>query len=189
MPSSPPPSDAALVQAARGHDPLAWKLLLERHDRSIRAVCSGHRLTGADADDVRQTTWLRAVEHLDRLHEPQRIGAWLTTVARRECLRALRHATRVRACEDEVLHGLPDAATPPETGLLAAERRAAVLAALALLPARDHVLIDLLYAETQPSYSEIGRVLRMPVGSIGPTRGRVLARLRSDEQVAELAAA
>ena len=80
--SSPHLSDAALVQAARRRDPAAWKVLVERHDWLIRAVCHAHRLGAADVDDVRQTTWLRAVEHVERLREPHRVGSWLAAVAR-----------------------------------------------------------------------------------------------------------
>jgi RNA polymerase sigma factor (sigma-70 family) len=187
--SSPPLSDAALVLAARRRDPAAWRLLVERYDRLIRAVCRRHRLAGADAEDVRQTTWLRAVEHVDRLQDPQRIGGWLATVARHECLRALRHAARVHPCPDELMHGVPDATAAPDAGLLAAERRAAVRTAVATLSTRDRTFLGLLYNERQSSYSEVGRALRMPVGSIGPTRGRVLERLRCGEHLAPLVAA
>jgi RNA polymerase sigma factor (sigma-70 family) len=187
--SSPPLTDTALVLAARRGDPLAWKHLVERFDRLVRAVCRAHRLSGADADDVRQTTWMRAVEHVDRLQEPEHIGAWLATVARNESLRALRHASRVRPCEDAFIDRVPDPAAAPDAGLLAAERRAAVRRALGTLPARDRAFLGLLYHEGRPSYCEIGRALHMPVGSIGPTRGRVLERLRRGEVLAGLVAA
>jgi RNA polymerase sigma factor (sigma-70 family) len=187
---SPSLSNAALVAATRDGDAAAWKILVERHEHLIRAVCRAHRLSCADADDVTQATWLRALEHLHRLREPDRIAAWLATIARRECLPVLRHGARVRPCEDEALHARPDlTAAAPDARLLDAERRAAVRRAVTTLPERDRVLLGLLYSEEEPSYAEIGRIMRMPIGSIGPTRGRMLERLRSREPVAQLAAA
>lgn len=183
---SSPLSDAELVLAARRHDPAAWKLLCERHDRTIRAVCHLHRLTGADADDVRQTTWLHAVEHLERLHQPERIGSWLATVARRECLRALRHVSRVRPCDTPIVERVPDPREGPDARVLASERRWAVRSAVAALPARERALVGVLYADAEPSYAEIAAALRMPIGSIGPTRARVLERLRRRAPVASL---
>lgn len=185
-PQSPGP--AALVRGARDGDPAAWRALVERYDGLIAAVCRAHRLPDADAADLKQTTWLRAFEHLDRLKDPERIGAWLATVARRECLRELRRGARVRPCEGEILQRQPDLAAMPDAPLLAAERRAAVRSAVTALPQRDRGLLNLLYGDPSPSYADIGRTLGMPVGSIGPTRGRALARLRRHERVAELAA-
>jgi len=187
--SSPTPPDSALVQAARRRDPAAWEALVERYDRLIRAVCRSHRLADADADDVRQTTWLKAVEHMDRLHDPRRVGAWIATVARHECLRVLRHGARVRPCHDEVLHRVPDPSAAPDARLLASERRAAVRSALTSLPEDDRTLLGVLFAEADTSYADVGRALRMPIGSIGPTRGRVLERLRRREPLAHLMAA
>jgi len=43
---------------------------------------------------VTQTTWLRLVEHIDRLFDPARVGAWLATTTRRECHRVLRQSRR-----------------------------------------------------------------------------------------------
>ena len=183
------PPNAALVAAARDGDRAAWEALLERHDRVIASVCRAHRLSDADAADVRQTTWLRALEHLYRLQDPDRIHAWLATVARHECLRLLRHAARVRPYDEEVLQRQSDASAVPDAHLLASERRAAVRGAVTSLRRQDRVLLGLLYSEPAPSYADIGRRLRMPVGSIGPTRGRVLERLRRHAPLAELTAA
>jgi RNA polymerase sigma factor (sigma-70 family) len=184
-----PISDAALVQATARGDREAWRLLIERHDGLIRAICRAHRLTHADADDVRQTTWLRALEHAAGLRNPQGIAAWLGTVARRECLRVLRDRARVYVCEDALLEREGDFEPPADACVLAAERRAALRATVATLAARDRALLALLYDDAEPSYTEIGRTLAMPVGSIGPTRARMLERLRMREPLAGLAAA
>jgi RNA polymerase sigma factor (sigma-70 family) len=187
---SPPfPTDAALVMAARNRNPLAWNALLARYDAQLTAVCRAHRLSTADTADVKQTTWLRAVEHMQRLRDPERVTAWLTTVARHECRRHLRHAMRVRPGDDDAGHRQPDPDAAPDSRLLARERRAAVRTAVVALPQRDRALLSMLYDEPAPSYSEIGRTLGMPIGSIGPTRARVLQRLRRQPDVARLAAA
>lgn len=186
--SSPHLHDAALVRAARRNDPAAWKALVERHDRVIRAVCRAHRLGPADVEDVRQTTWLRAVEHVERIREPHKFGAWLAAVARNECLRHLRHRARFRPYADELEHTVSDPAPAPDAALLAAERRAAVQGAMVKLSARDRAFLGRVFHEAEPSYAEIGGELGIPIGSIGPTRGRVLERMRRNAQLAGLLA-
>jgi RNA polymerase sigma factor (sigma-70 family) len=181
-------STAKLVEAAAAGEHQAWSQLIDRYAVLVRSVCRAHRLDDADADDVAQLTWLRAVEHLGRLRDPDRFGAWVGTTARHECLRVLRGRKRVVPTADEVQplfaeHVDPDAAE------LAAERRAAVRRALATLPERQRTLLRLLHAEAEPSYEAIGATLGMPVGSIGPTRGRALERLRRELVQAPLSAA
>src|SRR6266550_245386 len=83
-----------LLEAAAGGDQDAWNTLVERYSRLVWAVARGHRLSQADAADVTQATWLRLVEHLDGIKEPERLGAWLATTARREALRQIRRAGR-----------------------------------------------------------------------------------------------
>src|SRR5919107_4197486 len=140
--SSPHLSDAALARAARGRDPAAWKALADRHDWLIRAVCHAHRLGPADVDDVRATTWLRAVEHVERIREPHRVGSWLAAVARNECLRALRHRARVHPFADELEYKVCDPSPAPDAMLLADERRAAVHGAVRKLSPRDRAFLD-----------------------------------------------
>ena len=167
------------VQRAATGERDAWSRLVEEFDGMLRAVARGHRLCDADAADVAQTAWMRLAENLDRLQNPSRVGAWLATTARRECLRALRTSARE----------LPDAeppepagadASPIDGGLLEAERGRALWSAFRRLPARDQALLRMLVAEPQPSYDEIAAALGMPIGSIGPTRGRALDRLRAE---------
>jgi RNA polymerase sigma factor (sigma-70 family) len=183
------PADAALVEAARDGDHEAWRALLERYDAMISAVCRAYRLPPADVADVRQTTWLRAVERLARVRDPERINGWLATVARHECLRLLRLAARVEPYGDEDLLPHSDSSEGPEAQVLASERDDTVRAAVSSLPERDRALIELLYGDQSPPYADIGRTLRMPVGSIGPTHRRVLDRLRRQGPVARLAPA
>jgi RNA polymerase sigma factor (sigma-70 family) len=159
------------------------------HAVLIRSVCRSHRLCEADADDVAQLTWLRAVEHIGRLRDPERFGAWMSTTARHECLRVLRGRKRFVPTADEVQNPLYAQHVDPDEIELAQERRAAVRQALGALPPRQRTLLRLLHADGAPSYEAIGSVLGMPIGSIGPTRGRALERLRQELQHAPLSAA
>src|SRR5215212_11432256 len=120
----------ALVAAAAAGEARAWSQLIDRYAVLIRSVCRAHRLADTDADDVAQLTWLRAVEHIGRLRDPDRFGAWITTTARHECLRVLRGGRRLVPTADEI-HGplFAEHADPDETAL-SAERRAAVRTAL-----------------------------------------------------------
>jgi RNA polymerase sigma factor (sigma-70 family) len=178
----------ALVAAAADGDPHAWRELIDRFAVLIRSVTRSHRLSEADAEDVAQLTWLRAVEHIGRLHDPERFGAWLGTTARRECLRVLHGRKRVVPTCDEVANPLFAAHVDEDEIALAAERRTAVRQALTTLPDRQRTLLRLLHSETEPSYEAIGRKLGIPIGSIGPTRGRAIDRLRKEIQLTPSAA-
>jgi RNA polymerase sigma factor (sigma-70 family) len=170
----------SLVAAAAAGEAEAWSQLIDRYAVLIRSVCRAHRLCDADADDVAQLTWLRAVEHIGRLRDPDRFGAWVGTTARRECLRILQGRKRVVPTADEVRTPLFAAHVDEDEIARAAERRTAVRAALGTLPPRQRTLLRLLHSEREPSYDTISAELGMPVGSIGPTRGRALERLRKE---------
>jgi RNA polymerase sigma factor (sigma-70 family) len=165
------------VRLARMGDPEAWSEIVRRFEDMLRAVVRAHRLSSADGADVVQTTWMRLAENLDRLQDPSRVGAWLATTARRECLRTRRKLARERPAENlpEPCHG---AVAPVERALLQADRDVSLWAAFARLSPRDQKLLRMLVADPQPSYEEIGKALAMRTGSIGPTRGRALQRLR-----------
>ena len=64
-----------------------------------------------------------------------------------------------------------------------AERRRALTAALEQLTERQRTLMSLLFADNAPSYEAMSRSLGLPIGSIGPTRGRALSRLRRDRNL------
>src|SRR5215469_15461018 len=87
-------SIADLVRAAANGESKGWDALVDRFAPTVWAVARAHRLSAADAADVSQTTWMRLVENLHRIDQPERVGAWLATTARRESLRVLRLASR-----------------------------------------------------------------------------------------------
>jgi RNA polymerase sigma factor (sigma-70 family) len=169
-----------LVMAASAGDTAAWSSLMSRFTARLRAVVRGYRLAAHDAEDVVQSTWLRLLEHIDRVREPLAVGAWLETTARHETLRVLRASERERPTDTERLAPDPVAAAVAERRLVASDDRAALVQALSGLPNRQRRLLVMLFAEPALSYEEISRTLGMPIGSIGPTRARILARLRRD---------
>src|ERR1700716_3960402 len=96
---------SALVAAAAGGDEGAWSELVDHFAGLVWSVIRGYRMSAADAADVSQTTWLRLAEHIHKVREPERIGAWLATTAGRECLRMIRQS------QGAVPSDVPDGAT------------------------------------------------------------------------------
>jgi RNA polymerase sigma factor (sigma-70 family) len=177
-----------LVTRAHGGDQQAWDALVERHTPLIWSICRRYRLGGADAEDAAQAVWLRLVDQLDTIREPAAIAGWLATTTRRECCRALRAARRSQAAwSARDAETIPDQqARTAEHELLAAERHAALRQALAHLTPRDQQLIAILTTDPPLPYAEISARLGIPVGSIGPTRGRCLDKLRRHPAIAAL---
>jgi len=166
-----------LVNAAAAGDQQAWNSLVQGFGPMIWSIALAHRLREADAVDVAQATWLALLEHLAELRDPARVGAWLATTARRECLRVLRgRERRVLYGDDSPEHESSDPG--PADMLLLSERDAALWRSFARLRPSDQALLRMLMADPRPGYEEIAAALDMPIGSIGPTRQRALARLR-----------
>ncbi|HWJ66063.1 MAG TPA: sigma-70 family RNA polymerase sigma factor [Nocardioides sp.] len=174
---------STLVPAAREGDQHAWDAIVDRFLPLVGAVVRAHRLSEADGDDVSQTVWLRLVEHLGDLREPNALPGWIRTTTRNECLRLLAARGRVRPVdpqEDPGAAGGLDAvaADVSDEELLAAERRQLLREALSELPAGRRDLLMLLLEDPPVGYEEISRRLAIPIGSIGPTRARALEQLR-----------
>src|SRR5262249_17748671 len=157
----------------------AWNELVRRYSPLVMAVTRTYQLTADDAKDVSQTIWLRLVENLANLREPDALPGWLATAPPRECLPHLRQGWRGMPVDPH-----PDGAlrlgetAAPATGMPRAELHQALRDGLAELPARDQALLKLRVADPPKSYEEIGQLLGMPIGSIGPTLRRSLDRLR-----------
>lgn len=165
-------------RAARG-DEGAWQHLVDQYARLIWAMTRDFKLVDSDAADVSQATWLRLLEHIDRIEQPDRLGSWLATTARNECLRSLAARNRVVPVQDDVtLTGVVTHDPEIDERLLAEERSRTVREAVSRLPLRWQRLLELLMADPPASYTEISDQMGLPIGSIGPTRGRCMARLR-----------
>jgi RNA polymerase sigma factor (sigma-70 family) len=170
---------AALVEQAAGGSQKAWNSLVDCFASTVWAVARGHRLNASDAADVFQTTWLRLVEHLDRIEHPERVGAWLATTARHESLRVLRLGGRQLPTGADFDSYADDRTQgEPYTDMILAEQSQVLNRLVELLPIRSQVLLRLLSADSPLSYKEISEALSMPIGSIGPVRARALDQLR-----------
>jgi RNA polymerase sigma factor (sigma-70 family) len=180
--SSPSTGLEALLQAASDGDETAWGTIVDRFSGLVWATARAHRLSSADAADVTQTTWLRLVENLDRIKDPERLGAWLATTARHECLRLIRRRGRELPTHEPDLFEAP-VEDPLDRRLLTSERDGLLRRAFATLGERCQALLRLLAAPVPPSYAEIGAALDMPVGAIGPTRARCLEKLRRSPEL------
>jgi len=183
-------SVADLVRRAADGDQAAWDGLVERFTPLVLSVAHRFRLARADVEDVVQTLWLRLVEHLADIREPQALPGWIVTTVRHECLRTLRLRRRSQPFDplDVTTEREDPDMVPVDTevvdGLTEASRHELLLRAFADLPSSHRDLLLLLMHDPPLSYVEIGRRLGIPVGSIGPTRARALRRLREHPAIA-----
>ena len=183
-PGVPPPDAATLeivgwVRRAATGDIYAWNRLVDQYSRLIWSITAGFKLGESDAADVVQTTWMRLIEHIDRIEQPARVGSWLASTARNECLRHMAARKRiVLVHEDSEFDGADQHGPEVDEALLASERARDVRRAMMHLPAQWQRLLEMLMADPPVSYAEISYQLGVPIGSIGPTRVRCLAKLR-----------
>jgi len=184
--SSTEVSSADLLARAATGDQRAWDAIVNRYSGLVWSVCRSCGLNQADAAEVSQTTWLRMVQHVDTIRDPERLGAWLSMTARRESWRIHRQSGRTVLVEEtEVFEGIQSTGDEVDHGLLAAERQEALQEAFLTLSPHCQRMMRMLMADPAPSYAEVAAALDMPVGSIGPTRGRCLNCLR--DRLIELA--
>lgn len=184
------PTVAQLVVAAAGGDRAAWNEIVERFTPLVLATARRYRLADHDAADVAQTVWLRLIEHLGGLREPAALPGWLVSTTRHECVRSTARRNRMGlfdpltavAPSDETI----DVAADVADGIDRSSRHQAMLAGFAELSASDRALLQLLINDPPFTYAEISVRLHIPIGSIGPTRGRALERLRATVAVSQL---
>jgi RNA polymerase sigma factor (sigma-70 family) len=177
--AGPPTEDLVARVLGAGEDaPAAWDALVRRFSDLVWKVLRSFDLSDADRWDAYQATWLRALEKLCTLRDPSRFGGWLATVARNEVHSSLlRHNARVKPAD------MQDLETPSTDGdvdrqVLRAELIQAVRAGFAELDPECQRLLRLVVSDPPLNYREMEAVLQRPHGSIGPTRGRCLDKLR-----------
>lgn len=174
-------TDLDLIIACRRGDERAWETLITRYERLVFSIARHHGLSTDDAADVTQTVFIILLQSIDRLPDDVNLGGWLTTVTRRHSWRAVARLGRELPGEKE------DVA---ESALLLVRQTSdpinrwdvlqAVHEALNRLQERcRRLLLALYFDQTEPSYAEVANRLNMPVGSIGPTRARCLAKLKA----------
>lgn len=176
-------SDTELIELCLATDAAAWEALVRRYQRLISSVAFRFRLTPDDAADIFQSVCLIMLQQLSVLREQSRLSAWLITITVRECWK-FRARQSGAASLDDPDSGAAHAATDDahmrmEDQLLLSERQHMLRRTVATLPppCRD-LLEQLFYQDKPPSYNELSQMLGMPVASIGPTRGRCLAKLK-----------
>jgi RNA polymerase sigma factor (sigma-70 family) len=177
-----------LVTRARHGDKRAWDDLVERYAPLVWSICRRHQLRDADANDVQQSVWQQLVSQLDKIGDLAALPGWLATATRRECRRLLR-AARGSPAAGYVLDAetiTDQQAGMAEQELLAAERHAALREAFTRLSPCCQQLISMLTEDPPAPYAQISASLNIPVGSIGPRRGRCLDKLRRDPVIAAL---
>jgi RNA polymerase sigma factor (sigma-70 family) len=174
-----------LVKLAAQGDEWAWREIVSRYTPLLASVISHYRLTAAEAQDVAQTVWLRLIEHLGTLREPEALPMWIITTSKRESTHCLSGQRRIVPLDPQDPLWLAATAeeSEPEADLIRAERHQALLAGLAELPARQRELLLLLLADPPFSYEAIRQRTGLAIGSIGPTRNRALERLRQTAAV------
>jgi RNA polymerase sigma factor (sigma-70 family) len=154
-------------------------VLVTHFTPKLRSVGRGYRLGESDVDDVVQEAWTAALTHIDCIRVPEAFGGWLLVTARRASLRVIQRRRREVVVIDEHLSGDVTGRTP-EGDLLEDEHRIAVKAAVERLPERQIMIVRALLLSSDTSYADLADRLRIPIGSIGPTRERALARLRRE---------
>jgi RNA polymerase sigma factor (sigma-70 family) len=175
MTTPAPTANDRLLRAAADGDERAWAEIVERYRGLVCAVVHSYRLQDADAHDAEQRTWLRLVEHSDAVRDPQCLGGWLATTASRECLRMLRENRPVVTDE---LDAVPDPDRGVEERVVDADTVARLWRIVAALPPRGRTIMMELFADEPRPYAEVARATGIPVGSLGPSRARLIHRVR-----------
>jgi RNA polymerase sigma factor (sigma-70 family) len=165
---------AALDDLVEVVTPLLW--------RTARAA----GLETAAAEDVVQTVWLSLLRGSGAILDPRAVVKWLLTTARREAWRAsarvrtdaARTGAVIGVDEEERIDLPPQRGDLPDEAVLRDARQRRLWRHVSALPTRCRQLISVIAFADRPDYAGIAESLGMPVGSIGPTRGRCLGKLR-----------
>jgi RNA polymerase sigma factor (sigma-70 family) len=178
-----------LVDGIRARDGLAWRAVTDRYEPLLRWLAGQCGLSATDAEDVAQLTWQRCLEHIDQLADPDRLGGWLATICRRECVRLATNSRRDVLLSEADMVRLIDARSEECDPFAEAARRDQcdrLYHAIMALPERQRVILVEMLRQEDESYLDLSHRLGLPVGSIGPTRQRAVTRLRLDPRIAEL---
>jgi RNA polymerase sigma factor (sigma-70 family) len=169
---------AADLIAYRDGDANAMSALVRRVTPLLWHVARGFRLDSASAEDVTQNTLLAFVRHSQEIVEPHAALRWLIVTARREAIRAVHQRDRVELV-DEAARTMPaPESDEPERVVLATATQRVLWRNVAQLSERCRQLLRVIAFAERPDYATLSTALGMPVGSIGPTRGRCLAKLK-----------
>jgi RNA polymerase sigma factor (sigma-70 family) len=143
-------SDGDLARLARDGDPVAFRLLVERHQPMVRARARLLAADPGDVDDIMQESFLQAFLALDRLRDPDRFAGWLAGIVLNVCrgLRRRRAPVTLLADWPEPLHPASAGGLPSAEDL---DRADALRAAVAGLPAGQRRAVTLHYYAGVPA--------------------------------------
>ena len=170
---------AGLLAEARAGRTEALAELVPELSPMLWQVARSAGLPAADAEDVVQQAWLRLVSHLDQLTQPGSVASWLVTTTRREAWRRRSAGRRQFPAEQDWLADQPDQGPDAAEQAVLDEERRELWAALAQLSPRCQQLLRIVAFVPRPDYDAVAAGLGIPRGSVGPTRGRCLAKLRA----------
>jgi RNA polymerase sigma factor (sigma-70 family) len=157
---------------------VTWEEIMRQYGNLVFTTVRSFRLQDADARDAVQTTWLRLAENAHRVQWSERLAGWLTTTARRECLRILRQTKRIPVPVDTVDDTVVHPSAGPEQLLIDVDAARTLWKLVEELPPRQRTLLRVLFADHPRPYAEVARDAGIPTGAIGPTRARALRQLR-----------
>lgn len=160
-------SEDALGEIVTEFSPMLWHI----------ARAAG--LSTGDAEDVLQTVWMRLLSHLDGIRTSAALAGWLVTTTKREAWRVRGAGRKQVPADTELFTGLADPGLGSETQVILEDQRRALWLAIGRLSKRCQELLRIVAFVPRPDYAAVAAELGMPVGSIGPTRGRCLAKLRA----------
>ncbi|HEX7662588.1 MAG TPA: sigma-70 family RNA polymerase sigma factor [Pseudonocardiaceae bacterium] len=169
---------AACLIAARAGDRGALEALASDLTPLVWTVARAQGLDRTHAEDVVQTVWLTFLSNRDSIKEPIALARWLITTTKREAHRGRSRTDREAPLADETLEQLSSQDGLPEPEALRNDRDRRLWRAFRALPARCQELLRLTVLAGRAEYREVAELMRMPHGSIGPTRGRCLNSLR-----------
>lgn len=166
--------DHALLQACIDGNQIAWNELVERYGRLVYSIPYRHGLAPEDAEEVFQNVFTIVFRQLEHLRNHDAFAGWLVTITRREVFLVSRKSHHQSELDDNIEDHQP----PPVELVQRWERLHFIHEALKRLESPCRELLTILFLEEPaPSYEEIAKRLKMPVGSIGPNRGRCLRKL------------
>ncbi len=138
-----------------------------------------YRLDTASAEDVLQATWMALVRRADSISDPRAVLQWLIVTARREAWRVSSVQRKVDPTDMDDVTIVAAASEQPENVTLRTAQEHALWSHIGRLTERCQRLLRVIAFSDRPDYAAVSQALGMPVGSIGPTRGRCLAQLRA----------
>lgn len=167
---------AAAFDAYRAGEPAQMGVIVEATTPILWHTARAQGLDHARAEDVVQTAFLRLVEQCETIRDSHRVLGWLLVTVKRESWRVAKGARRDAF---EIDTETPTLAAGPEDVVLRNDRHRVLWRHLTSLSSTCQALLRVIAFADRPDYAAVSEALRMPVGSIGPTRGRCLSKLRS----------